>query len=856
MQWKKHVLVVLMVSLPSLAQNAITNPVRTRDTAQPAAASFGTNNANGILYSVSNYNWSQHPPDDLSSPGTLTIHLSPCPSGIDTTGNMDAPYGIYISGKGMSESVPVIGTRSSCPVGSRGTIKVITRYPHTPGYTVGSASGGNQEAINSATAAIGGSFAIIQEVPAGSAAANYNIYWPVFLSTSKTTLLGDGALWNCYTRSVCLLTTSYSGANQGHNVIRGLSFAPATNVDGALISSVSASSGIYTVTTTTNHNLVAGDWIILYYTVPAGTQEARVQVLTAGLTATQFEYNLGTAVYRSGAWIPGTIIGPSTTFSASSGFGWVALEDAAIEVESDGTKLVDIRFSAPAVNGGRFHHGVVVGNDQDFAIDGMAVLGGAFRADANFTGEVVYIRGDQGAAGIPYISHLEASMQCGGNGIRNVSGNTMSVRDSVIQGNNQYSIYYGNGLNPWEIDNVYTEQTNCSNYSYPNVGSSPPESTASFISNTGQPFTIQGNAPIGGQLPVFTTTGPSTAQRNYFVVARDTKLGISPMLFIGTARPATTRTSIPLYWPNFELTGSGIRTWDIIVTIGSNPATAPYTGNANYVATRVASSCSASGICTYTDTQAALTAYTVPIPTWVPSVWFWPAAIVLGRGGSVYLDRAAQAGSFVSTTYLPAVFAKRCADLGSNYYYAPIWTVCQAGDSVGNGNPSVGAQLLQMGGASGSWTSGITGVINLNPGINDSSVPRQVITTMDGSPQQTFATPGYVRQGSAKDSFIGTDTRGSVGTQDQTYGAPGGHYFYVNDAGTSGTTWSFGVVATGPELAKFAFASLPACNSRSEGELAAVTDSTTATWGATITGSGPHHVLAYCDGTHWTVMAD
>ena len=346
MQWKKHVLVVLMVSLPSLAQNAITNPARTRDTAQPAAASFGTNNANGILYSVSNYNWSQHPPDDLSSPGTLTIHLSPCPSGIDTTGNVDAPYWVYISGRGISESVPVIGTGSSCPVGSRGTIKVITRYPHTPGYTVGSASGGNQEAINSATAAIGGPFAIIQEVPAGSTAAIYNIYWPVFLRTSKTTLLGDGALWNCYTRSVCLLTTSYSGANQGHNVIRGLSFAPAINVGGALISSVS---GILESTPSRRRATIislAGDWIILHYTVPAGTQEARVQVLTAGLTATQFEYNLGTAVYRSGAWIPGTIIGPSTTFSPSSGFGWVALEDAAIEVESDGTKLMDIRFSS------------------------------------------------------------------------------------------------------------------------------------------------------------------------------------------------------------------------------------------------------------------------------------------------------------------------------------------------------------------------------------------------------------------------------------------------------------------------------------------------------------------------------
>ncbi len=266
---------------------------------------------------------------------------------------------------------------------------------------MGSATGGNQEAINSASSAIGGPFAVIQEVPAGSTTAIYNIYWPVFLRTSKTTVLGDGALWNCYTRSVCLLTTSYSCANQGHNVIRGLSFAPAINVGGALISSVSESSGIYTVTTASNHNLIGGDWIILHYTTPASTQEARVQVLTAGLTATQFEYNLGTAVYRSGAWIPGTIMGPSTTFSPSSGFGWVALEDAAIEVESDGTKLMDIRFESPSVPHARFHYGIVMGNDQDFPIDGMAVRGSSIRDDANFKGEVIYTRRDQGASGVP-----------------------------------------------------------------------------------------------------------------------------------------------------------------------------------------------------------------------------------------------------------------------------------------------------------------------------------------------------------------------------------------------------------------------------------------------------------------------
>ena len=50
------------------------------------------------------------------------------------------------------------------------------------------------------------------------------------------------------------------------------------------------------------------------------------------------------------------------------------------------------------------------------------------------------------------------------------------------------------------------------------------------------------------------------------------------------------------------------------------------------------------------------------------------------------------------------------------------------------------------------------------------------------------------------------------------------------------------------------FATLPAA-SGVEGTLAAVTDSTTAVWGATITGGGTDHVLAYSDGTNWTVAA-
>jgi hypothetical protein len=50
-----------------------------------------------------------------------------------------------------------------------------------------------------------------------------------------------------------------------------------------------------------------------------------------------------------------------------------------------------------------------------------------------------------------------------------------------------------------------------------------------------------------------------------------------------------------------------------------------------------------------------------------------------------------------------------------------------------------------------------------------------------------------------------------------------------------------------------ALASAPACSSTIEGSMQAISDSTTATWGATLTGGGSNHVMGYCDGTNWTV---
>lgn len=45
------------------------------------------------------------------------------------------------------------------------------------------------------------------------------------------------------------------------------------------------------------------------------------------------------------------------------------------------------------------------------------------------------------------------------------------------------------------------------------------------------------------------------------------------------------------------------------------------------------------------------------------------------------------------------------------------------------------------------------------------------------------------------------------------------------------------------------------CSAGFAGVIAYITDSTTVTWGATISGSGTNKVMGFCDGANWTVMA-
>jgi hypothetical protein len=109
---------------------------------------------------------------------------------------------------------------------------------------------------------------------------------------------------------------------------------------------------------------------------------------------------------------------------------------------------------------------------------------------------------------------------------------------------------------------------------------------------------------------------------------------------------------------------------------------------------------------------------------------------------------------------------------------------------------------------------------------------------------------------------------GVLDSQDNTYpnnvncisavfASAGTMYSSLNDQPTGGSC-NYGGMHLGRPTGSLridptAFGNLPSCASRIEGMLKPVSDSKTDTWGALITGGGSHHVLAYCDGTNWTV---
>ncbi len=119
--------------------------------------------------------------------------------------------------------------------------------------------------------------------------------------------------------------------------------------------------------------------------------------------------------------------------------------------------------------------------------------------------------------------------------------------------------------------------------------------------------------------------------------------------------------------------------------------------------------------------------------------------------------------------------------------------------------------------------------------------------SMPNAASVTFGTRGYITGGGTDGSFllrvsdvtagVALDVAGVDGTLTVRQRSGGSTFGHVSAASVRGTA--------------VAFASLPAAPV--EGMLVGVTNSNTAIWGATIAGGGTDHVLAYYNGTNWTV---
>jgi hypothetical protein len=78
--------------------NISTNPSANQAIAQPEGTAFSANNFANIRYVTGSWNWAQTPADNLSTAGNVTIHLAPCPLGIDTASSANYySYKVYIA---------------------------------------------------------------------------------------------------------------------------------------------------------------------------------------------------------------------------------------------------------------------------------------------------------------------------------------------------------------------------------------------------------------------------------------------------------------------------------------------------------------------------------------------------------------------------------------------------------------------------------------------------------------------------------------------------------------------------------------------------------------------------------------
>ncbi|HKW16219.1 MAG TPA: hypothetical protein VJO35_01800 [Terriglobales bacterium] len=634
---------------------------------------------------ATDFAWTQSPGNNLGTPGTNTVNLTQCPAGV--TGS-EPYYYVYISGTGTAEAALVTG--GTCAGnGLPGTLQFTTANSHSAGYSIGSASGGLQEALIAARFTPSNPTGTSQSgkviVPPGELKA----FARISIRASDITVDFSGSIVECWMNDSCIFVGD------------------------------PASSTLVQDVTLVN---------------PRGRP---------------------------------TVSGGTAPF---------------IEVNAQKTRLINVESRLP-FSGGTFGTYVQVDDDQAFLLDGLdTAIGGGLRCDSTFCGSAVYAPGPFNVfSAVGWLKNLNVSLQCAGNGVDWESGNSLRISDSVIQGFAQYGVRGGTrrgGFGGLDLENIYEEVGSCTNPAG-NIGEAG-------VVMQGNSVRISGGQAPNGVVPLFVNTG--TTDYRYYVVAHNTSFGASNPLYAGRALTNGTGT-ITVTTPDI----AGASTFDVLRVTISGPEQAPF-GTGNFaVATGVArSSACVAGVCTFTDTQAALQSYTVATPTYYPLLTYWPGSLVLGAASDSNSVLSAARGWLQNTPSAivgvagmgqPSVVSTNCDAMAG---WTPIWLSCYSAMAPFTFVQQGALLLAAKPNADAGQTLNLKGRLNF-PTLGTG--PSHIITLSDSNFQKTIASQNNRPTNDANDAFIGYDR----GDGDPThigisFGAPVSLSNYVGNVG-DGTNW-------------------------------------------------------------------
>ena len=163
---------------------------------------------------ATDFAWNQSPANNLSTPGPQLVNLAQCPTGVTGT---EPQYYVYISGTGTAEAVLVTG--GTCAGnGSAGTLQFTTVNSHPAGYSIGSASGGLQEALIAAR--------FTPSNPTGSSQSGKVIVPPgelkafarVSIRASNIVVDFSGSIVECWMNDACIFVGDPASSNLFENI--------------------------------------------------------------------------------------------------------------------------------------------------------------------------------------------------------------------------------------------------------------------------------------------------------------------------------------------------------------------------------------------------------------------------------------------------------------------------------------------------------------------------------------------------------------------------------------------------------------------------------------------------------------